>query len=454
MDIKRLFLILMGRSRLILFTFLVTVVTTAVITLLLPRTYTSTADLIFDFNAGNPAETSSFVSQQIPAYMNTQVEIISSPAVALKVVDRLGLADDPNAQANFAEATEGKGSVRHWVAGGLLRNLDVNQEIDSSTMGISYSSNDSARAAEMANAFTDAYIETNLQFRVEPARKSAEWFENQLTILRNDLRADQQALFDYQQETGIVGTDESADVQTARLAQISEQLVAVQEQGFEAQSQLAQLEQFQEEGRPLESIPAVISNPLISSLKGDLSSRQIELSRVAGQLGSNHPEYQRAAAEVGSARSALNEEINRVTEGIINDANIAERREAELIAALEEQKSSVLGLKGPRGQLDVYVQNVEDAQRSYDAALENLNQVSLQSQLNQSNVSVLNEAVEPINPSQPKIFMNMALAIFFGGVLGVGIALMIEMTRRYVRSEEDLSEALALPVLGLLERSR
>jgi len=114
----------------------------------------------------------------------------------------------------------------------------------------------------------------------------------------------------------------------------------------------------------------------------------------------------------------------------------------------------VMSIKNQRDELAVLQREVENAQRAYDAVAQRLTQTSLESQTQQTNVVVLTPAVEPIEPSSPKLLLNSLLAVFLGTLLGVGCALLLETLSRRVRSAEDLAQALGLPVLGVLEPTR
>jgi uncharacterized protein involved in exopolysaccharide biosynthesis len=99
------------------------------------------------------------------------------------------------------------------------------------------------------------------------------------------------------------------------------------------------------------------------------------------------------------------------------------------------------------------MREVESAQRNYDNALERLNQYSMQSRLDQTNVTVLNPAVTPLFPSSPKVKLNMALGLMLGLMLGVGLTLLLEMVGRKVRTEQDLVDSTGVPLLGMLPKA-
>ena len=92
--------------------------------------------------------------------------------------------------------------------------------------------------------------------------------------------------------------------------------------------------------------------------------------------------------------------------------------------------------------------DIETAQRAYEGLSQRATQTNVESQNGQTNIAVLNAASPPSEPSKPRVLLNVLVSIFLGTLLGVGLALMLELINRRVRSADDLVEALDLPVLG------
>ena len=88
------------------------------------------------------------------------------------------------------------------------------------------------------------------------------------------------------------------------------------------------------------------------------------------------------------------------------------------------------------------VKDVEGAQQAYNAAMQRLNQTSLEGQSNLSSVSILDTAKIPDKPDSPKILLNMILSVFLGSALALGVGLLAEILDRRVRSAEDLVDIL------------
>lgn len=452
MNIAEFIAILWARKWIVLVTLATVVAATAAVSLSLPKRYTATTSLVLDFRGTDPVTGLVSPAQMIPAsYLATQLEIISSHNVALKVVDSLKLTDNPFVKKQFMAATQGQGSIRDWLADLLLKSLKVKSSTESNVVNIQYKGNDPQFVAAMANAFAQAYIRTNLELRVEPAKETAAWFDGQIRGLRNNLEKAQARLSRYQQAKGIVANDNQLDVEDARLAELSSQLVAAEGQTYDSLSKQRQLQAELAKGQPADTLPEIMSNPLVQGLKGRLAGAEAKFAEVAERVEKNHPKYQQTEAEVDSLKQKLATEIQKAIDSVNNAARIAQQREGELRAAVAAQKKRVLALKQKRDDLAVLARDVDNAKRSYDAAMQRLGQTSLESQTTQTNIAVLNRAVAPLQPSGPKVLLNVLVATFLGTLMGVGLAFAAEFADRRVRSADDLAAALDLPVLARLD---
>lgn len=451
MSLEQFLQILRARFFLIILILVVTVGAGAAVTYYMPNQYTATAVLVVDFKEPAVDAGATPISFS-PSYMATQLDILRSRKVALKVIDNLKLADSPTVRDQFLEATEGKGTIRDWLADALLSKLNVEPSRESRLMTISYEAIDPQFAATLANAFAQAYIDTTLELGVEPARKAAEWFEKQQLDLRNRVEQAQRKLSAYQQTKNITATDERLDVETARLAELTSQMVGAQAQTYDMESRQRQMEEILAKGASMEALPEVLANGFIQSLKAELLREEAKLADLSEKLGTNHPQYQRAVAEVKNLREKLNKEMVSITNGIRNNTRLAQSREAALKASLEAQKAKVMKFKESRDEIPTLMREVESAQRAYDVALERHNQSAMQSRINNTNVILLNPAIDPVKPSSPKVLRNMALSVGLGIILSLGLALLLEMLDRRVRSEQDLGEVLKLSVLGVLSK--
>ena len=439
MNFSQFLLILKARWLVAVLALGVTVATTLVVSLLLPKNYTANVSLVVDSKAKDPITGTLLPMQLLPGYLATQVDIIKSQNVALKVVDGLKLSENPTIRQQYQESGQTGGDIRHWLSDLLLKKLDVKPSRESSVIQVEFEGADPRFAAIVANAFAQAYVHTNLELKVEPAKQTTAFYDDQIKQLRGTLEKAQNALSDYQQKKGLVASDERIDVETARLAELSSQLVAAQAQTYDTTSRQSQSQN---------ALAEVEQNPLIQGLKRDLAMGEMKLSELAQKVGKNHPQYQRAQAEVDSLRAKLEAETKVATRTVGTTAKVAQTREGDIRGALAAQKSRILALKQSRDEAAVLIRDVENAQRLYDAALQRYGQTRLEAQNSQTDIAILNPAVPPTEASSPKVALNTILAVFLGSLLGIGLAFLMEMLDRRVRSGEDLTAALDMAVLG------
>lgn len=443
MNFLQFLLILKARFKIILVTFVTIVLVSLIVTLSLPKSFQATTSLLLNYKGMDPVTGVILPAQLVPGYMATQVDIIQSRNIALKVVDKLGLAESPHAQKHFQKATDGHGDIKNWLADMLLKKLTVTPSKESSVMEISYSAVDPDFAAEVVNAFAENYLETSVQLKVEPAQKAAGYFGQQIKTLRDNLELAQTRLSKYQQENGITNPEQNYDVESMRLNELSTQLSIAQSAAIEAQSRKATAQ-----SNAIDS-PDVALSPVIQSLKVDAARAETKVAEMSRRLGPNHPQYQAAANELAKLKSQIGQEVQSASNSVSGSANIQQYRESELRAQVAAQKQKVLSLNRLRSEMGVLQKDVETAQKAMDAVTQRFSQTNIEAQSNQSDIAILNPAIAPLLPSSPRILASILMSILLGAVLGIGFGLLAELLDRRVRSRDDIAELLGVPVFAI-----
>jgi succinoglycan biosynthesis transport protein ExoP len=432
--------------------FVAVVVLIAFASIIWPKQYTSTASIVIDSKTDPVAAANGGGGGNglAPAtYVNTQADIIASERVAQRVVKTLRLDQQPEARKLWAKGPNDDISVT--VAKLILdKKLLVAPAHDSPThasnvIDISVTWSDPVTSAALANSFAQVAIETNIELKVEPAKQYASWFDQRSRALRADLEDKQKKLSDFQSKNGLIATDEKLDVENNRLNELSSELVTIQGQRQDSQSRQHQV------GSDISTLPEVLQSPVIQSLKAALVTAQAKKPDVAARLGKNHPDYQAVEGEISDLRTRIAQESANIAASLGNTTQSNLRRENDVRQALEAQKKKVLELKYQHDQAAMFLNDVTAAQRDLDTVSQRLAQSNLESLTQQTNVVQLTTATAPNNPSSPKLVINLIVAIFLGGVLGIGAALAAEMRNRRVREDEDIVELLGVPLLGKLE---
>lgn len=440
MTLQQFLLILRARYRLALTVALLTLALAYGAVAWMPRHYSAQTALLIDVRAPDPVAAAQGLSGVIaPSFMATQVDIIGGERVAQRVVAMLGLEQDPAWQEQWRQATAGQGDLGAWIVAALRRQLDVRPARESNVIHIVYKSQQPQQAADLANAFAQAYLETVLALRTEPARVYSQWFDEQVRSSRARLEEAQARLSAFAQRAGLVSTDERIDHESTRLAELSSQLTAVQGQNTDAQSKRAARG---------ETVAEVMQSPLVGALRADLARLEARVREAGVNLGPNHPQMQRLQSELATLRAQLQSETARVGAAIDTSVGVGRDRERELQAVLAAQKARVMAMNKQRDELSVYRRDMEAAQRAYDDVSKSASQTRLQSLSNQTNVTRLDVPATPARPSGPGRNLILLGAAFAGGLLGIGVALALELMHRRVRSAADLVQVLDLPVLA------
>ncbi|MBX3618886.1 MAG: chain length determinant protein EpsF [Rhizobacter sp.] len=423
--------------------FMAVVVVVVGVSLLLPKKYTATAAVLVDMRSSDPIAGGS--PNGLPmSYVSTQADIIQSSRVAQRVVRDLKLTESPQLRDQWMDATDGQGSFEVWLAEALQSKLDVKPSRESSVISVSFTSPDAKFSAALANAFVQSYLATTLDLRVDPAKQYSSFFDSRSKELREAVEKAQAKLTAYQRDHGIIANDERYDVETARLNELSSQLVTAQAMSVDSSSREAQA---RKSGSQLGD---VINNPVVQGLRADLSRQEAKLREMTTRMGDNHPSVKEARANIAEMRARLAAETSRVSGSVGVDNRINQSRVGELRAALAAQRARVAQIKQQRDEAMVLQRDVESAQRDYDAVTARLTQSSLESQTKQTNTAMLAPATEPIRPSSPNVTLNSLLGVFVGVMFAIAFALLRELGDRRLRSVQDAVHVLGIPVLGHL----
>jgi succinoglycan biosynthesis transport protein ExoP len=174
MSLAQVLFILYARRVLILITIACTVAVTFTVNLLTPKTYKATTTLVMNFKGIDPVTGMTVPAQLMPGYMATQVDILNSKGVSLKVVDALELVQNRGMQREYMASTAGQGSMRDWLAERLLKKLDAVPSRESSVLNVSFTADDPQFSAAVSNGFARAYQDTAIQLKVEPIQRASE----------------------------------------------------------------------------------------------------------------------------------------------------------------------------------------------------------------------------------------------------------------------------------------
>ena len=441
MSMKQYLRIIWARKWLVLAMLLLVGVVGTAVTLLLPKQYVASASLVVDVR-NDPVMGVLAPGLASPAYMATQIEILRSDRVASRVVKMLGVERSPAAVQQWRESTDAKIPLERYFADLLQRGLSIEPSRGSNVINISFASPDSAFAAAAANAFAQAYMDVTVELRIEPTRQSAAFLDQQTKTLRANLEAAQAKLSNFQQDKGIVISDERLDQETARYNALMAQLSLAQAEQVEASTRVR--------NTGTDTSPDVMQSAAVQALKGQLNLAETKLTELSTVVGKNHPSRVQVEAQISELKQQIASETRRVSGGSSVIKRYSGQKVDELKDLLEAQKKQLLSMRSQRDQMAVLVRDVETAQRAYEGISGRTNLLNLEGQNTQANVRMLSPAIEPFEPARPRVLVNIIGSIIGGLLLGALAAFGLELLNRRVRDPEDIMMLPGVPVIGVL----
>ncbi len=437
MSLHQFFSILRARRKLVGLILLATLLLALAWVVLRPANYVARAPVLVDSRSDPTNNQPSYQALVTPAYIATQIDIVKSDKVADKVVELLPADQEP--MLRLRETAQKKQLPKQWIAHAIQRELEVKPARESNIINIEWRGRSAAEAARVANAFAQAYMDTNLNLKTAPAKRYADWFDTQVQQARERLEQAQGKLSAFQEKAGIISSNEQGDYETARLAELSQQLMTAQGRRRSGAG---------------ENSSEVLQSPLVNNMRADVAKLESKVQEASATMGPNHPKMLQMEAELRSMRSRLASESSRLGSAAAASGQASAARVRELQDAIAAQKARVLATNKERGQLTVLQREVDTAQKAFETVSASAAQSRLQSMTTQGNVLFLGAAAEPLDPSGPTPLQAMLAALGGGLLLGIAGALLAELANRRVRSVEDLSMVTDLPILGMVPAPR
>jgi len=427
MSLHQLFSILRARRAAAGLILLVTLALALAWVLVRPASYKASAPVLVDVKM-DPVGGTALQGMVAPSYMATQIDIVKSDRVAERVLQMLPADQEP--VKSLKEPAARKSAPQAWMAREIQKKLDVKPARESNMVNIAWTGRTPAEAARVANAFAQAYLDVSLEVKTNPAKRYAEWFDDQVKASRDRLEAAQSKLSAFQEQSGIVSADARGDYETARLNDLAAQLTALRNRSATSAG------------------AADNASPLVNNLRQDVARLEAKVSENSATMGSAHPVMQALNAQLSALRARMSSESSRVGDAAQGAARSTKSREQDLEKTIEAQKAKVLAMTKQRGQLNVLQREVDSAQKAYETVSASAAQARLQSLANQTNMVRIASAIEPTEKTGLTGMQTMMVAGIGGLLLALIGALLLELRNRRVRSVEDLAMVTRLPILG------
>ena len=341
-------------------------------------------------------------------------------------------------------------SRKHRGVDGLLTPAGVDPKFAMGTnvLAIKYKSADPNQAALMANAFLAATIDGSVAMKTAEADQNARWFAPQIEELHKQLEASRAALAAFQAETNMVAPDAGADSDTSQYMALSGQLSSARAQLTTLQTRLAS------GNTDLSNDPSDPDLQILAGLKERVSASETAIESAKGVIGSANPKMMAEQANLASMRRQIGEATEKMKQHLKQHIATAQDQITALEAEQTQAQKALIQLQGQRARLSELQHDVAFRAEQLNARERAAAEAKLKSKLTFSDMTVLDKATAPLQPSFPKPLVVIPVGIAAGIGLGLLLALLAEATDRRVRFPIDLEYAASAPFLGSLDAVR
>jgi uncharacterized protein involved in exopolysaccharide biosynthesis/Mrp family chromosome partitioning ATPase len=425
---------------------LLVIAATVVVLLLLPTLYATSASVMLDPRKNNVADLSSVLSQlpTDPSSLQNQIQILESRDLATHVIAKLRLYDDPefnaalnrSATANFlaaldprnwirSAATPDENSARDKIVDAFLKNVSVSAEGLSTTLTVTFTSRDPAKAALIANTLADTYIEDQIDANQKIGGKTTAWLLNRTQELAQQLQTQEAAVQRYKADHNLNETADGTSFADQQITAISNQLVLAKADLAEKQATNDRVQALVKAGDTAD-VSQILASPLIVQLRTQQGALIAQESDLNTKYGPRHPKMVAMETQKRDLQDKISTEVSRLAGSISNDVVVARAQVGSLSASLAQAEKQAGSQNLVRVNLRALQSNAQSTRTMYEAFVTRLRETQDQDVIQTPDARVISRAPVPSAASSPKRTLIFAASIPAGLMLGLLTALLAE----------------------------
>lgn len=402
-------------------------------------------------------------------YFQTQAEIIKSREVALRAIKKLKLWNHPDYNPRTKKPsllqpvkdmlgmTLSQPPVwnEETLANAIYQQINENKDLSielvrlSQLVNISFDSSDPKIAAALANAIGEAYIVNDREARFKMTQQASDWLQERTKSLRETLEISERKLQTYRENAGVVTVNSSNQFGTGVLIQeVTQRLVDARMRRAEAENAYNQIKNNKIQN--LNSIPAVIRNPLLLDAQRQLSDAERKHADVSQRYGPEHPRMVQAQAELSAAQDNLKRQINAIITSVTNDYEVARATERSLEATLGQARGGAQADNRKNFELAVLEREVASNRQLYDMFVTRAKETAASQDLQSSVGRIVDMAEVPEKPVAPKKAQVTLMAFVLALLLGAATALLRARLDNTLKLPADVESKVKQPLLSTL----
>jgi polysaccharide biosynthesis transport protein len=406
-------------------------------------------------------------------FVDSQVELLNSESIALYVIQKLGLDQD----SEFVGPPTGTLGVLMWRLGNAVTSLkhavglgsdsansldDTPQRIAVETFSkrltakrvgmtyvidINFASQSPDKAAKIANAVADAYVEQGLTSKIDATRRATGWLQDRLKELKTQAAQADASVQQFKSESNLVETGRGLMSQQ-QLGDLNSQLAVAKTATAEAKARLDRIQHVEGNSVLDGTVTDALNNSVITRLRAqylDLSAQEASLTQ---RLGPSHQAVIKVRDQMGELRNSIANEVQRIAAAYASDYAIANARQASLEQSLSDLVSEADTSNIAQVKLRDLESSADTYRTLYDSYLQKFQESIQQQSAPVSDTRVITLATPPLFKSSPKTVLFIAAGLLLGLFVGAGTTLARELSADVFRTADDVERGTGFECLG------
>ena len=428
----------------------------ALITYLSPREFTAFATVNLEQQAPRvlaDAELDPQLNvQDSDRFLQTQLDRVRSRSLAEAVAGKIAPAETPQLVQALGLDPAPAAEQKEMVIASLQEKVDARLGLNTRLARISFTSRDPEMSATIANSFADALAASNLNSKFDASTKARQYLQGQLKQAKGRLEGSERDMLAYARAADLTTTvvpaagDKENRVGSLRAQQLG--LLTANYTDATAKRIEAQQVWAQVRGTAPTSLPEVQTNGAVQQLVTQKAQAQAALQEERSRHTDEYPAIQEAVAKIQTLDGQIGMLSQNIKNSFYGKYAAAAQQERQLAGSVASLRGAAMAERERSVRYNSLQREMETNRTFYEGLLQRYKEVAAASGALVANISVLDHATAPLEPSSPNGTRNMALAGMTGLVLALMFGAVRERMHRVVRSIEDVEDSLDLPVLG------
>jgi capsular exopolysaccharide synthesis family protein len=413
--------------------------------------YTSTSRLYVEQSGPRIMNEYEGAMTQSMNYLYTQGELITSTPIVADVVD------DPQMKRfrTFANVDN--------LAAYVKKNLHVNIGRKDDIITVSFDSPYPVEAAEIVNSVVQSYIKYHSSRKRSTASEVLKILQKEKIKRDAELSKKFEELLEFTRENGVVSLEnQGGHIVLERLTRLSTALTEAQLNALNAKADYEATKSMQNEPAKIKQFASASSTVGVrvfvsdteTQLKAELRAAEIELKNAMYHCTEDHPSVQAIHAKINRIKQELDEQAREFADSYIEVMRLrwmaASEREDELQTSVDGQFQMARDLGIKAAEHSVLQSELKRTERLCEILDDRIKELNVTEDVGALNISILEVARPADHPSKPEKTRFMVMGLVFGLTLGGGLALLRDMLDSRLRSADEISAVLGIPVLGIV----